>query len=209
MGKISFNQIDKIIEKNVKDSGYVYSYEINETESVNIEIKRTLNADEQVSFVESVVSALFTNGKYMPSLYSLVFGKALFAYYTNIKTDDIKNDRLIGLIYNTDIIKVIKDNINTTQYLDIIEAIDKQVDYTINFIMYTQKTRLDEAIDNINIEQENITRQMNSITDTFKKFSDGLDEYGKEQLAQDIHKISAMDERKVIENIIDVQNKTE
>ena len=29
----------------------------------------------------------------------------------------------------------------------------------------------------------------------------------KEQLAQDIHKISAMDERKVIENIIDVQNK--
>ena len=58
--------------------------------SVNIEIKRTLNADEQVSFVESVVSALFTNGKYMPSLYSLVFGKALFAYYTNIKTDDIK-----------------------------------------------------------------------------------------------------------------------
>ena len=91
----------------------------------------------------------------------------------------LKNDRLIGLIYNTDIIKVIKDNINTTQYLDIIEAIDKQVDYTINFIMYTQKTRLDEAIDNINIEQENITRQMNSITDTFKKFSDGLDEYGK------------------------------
>ena len=209
MGKISFNQIDKIIEKNVKDSVYVYSYDINENESVNIEIKRTLTADEQVSFVESVVAALFTNGKYSPSIYGLIFGKALFAYYTNIKTDEIKNDRLIGLIYNTDIIKVVKDNINTTQYLDMIEAIDKQIDYTINFIMYTQKTRLDEAIDNINIEQENITRQMNSITDTFKKFSDGLDEYGKEQLAQDIHKISAMDERKVIENIIDVQNKTE
>jgi len=209
MGKISFNQIDKIIEKNVKDSVYVYSYDINENESVNIEIKKTLSADEQVSFVESVVSALFTNGKHMPSLYSLVFGKALFAYYTNIKTDDIKNDRLMGLIYNTDIIKVIKDNINTTQYLDIVEAIDKQAEYTINFVMYTQKTRLDEAIDNINIEQENITRQMNSITETFKKFSDGLDEYGKEQLTQDIHKISAMDERKVVESIIDVQNKTE
>lgn len=208
--KISINQIDKIIaaqsDKYPKNNKTVISYDVRNGETVDIEVTPLLSLDDMDGFVEGVTEGIFDNDTYKPALYEIVYSQAILCFYTNLKTD-MTNDKLIQIVYNTDIVDMVIDKINVMQLADINDALEKAIEFKKQSILSEQRKLLSETNMTMQIEQNEVISKMDSVINLFKNISSGLDDYGKKQLAEDINKIANTDEKVIVDNILDFQEK--
>lgn len=187
--KISISAFEKIMKetytatKNVKWNG------------VEITIKNTLSFKEVLSFVDSVTKSCFTtdNGSYLPEVKEFVIKCCILEMYANFAMP-INVERKYDLVYCTDAVNVVMENINRVQLDEIIEAINDKID---------------------NIAQANIeavNKQMNELYSAFDNLQEQMTGIfagiGTDEISKLIGAISGdkFDEDKLIQAYIDKKN---
>lgn len=205
MAKVSFRQIDDIIKKTRKDDE-VFKFDAGE-DRIEIVMNSDLSIDDTIAFADSVADALFVNGEYKPALRPFVFFKALLAYFTNIKTEGLSNERLAGLYYG--IGRQIERRIDDDIMVMLDEAVERKVKFMLDCALSVEHRRLNDAIESLNAEKDMIYDQMNRLIDVFGRLADSTEGLDKEALMADIKAIAGKSETEIANAVLDRQEAKE
>lgn len=187
--KISITTFEKIMKENYTPTKTV------EWNGVEITIKPTLSFKEVLSFVDNVTKSCFTTdgGTYIPEVKEFVIKCCILEMYANFAMPT-NVERKYDLVYCTDAVNVVMDNINRIQLGEIIDAINDKID------------NLAQA----NIEAVN--RQMNELYSAFDNLQEQLAGIfagiGTDEISKLIGAISGdkFDETKLVQAYIDQKN---
>ena len=99
----------------------------------NVAIKRFISFTDMLSFVDGVVSGCFakSDNRYLPEVRDLFFRCSLVEFYTNIVLPESVEEKN-QIVYGTDIIDLILQNIDRGQFRAIMDGIEKRVTYLVN-----------------------------------------------------------------------------
>ena len=129
-----------------------------------VNIKSLLTVDEYMSFISNVVECCFDDdGEYIAHAKSLAIGVELIDKYTDlwISDKDLTLEDKSLIIYNTDIIELIKDSVNKFQYTELMSSINSQIEYRIKTSISANENKLNAIVN----EFENIFNQTKSVID--------------------------------------------
>ena len=129
-----------------------------------VNIKSLLTVDEYMSFISNVVECCFDDdGEYIAHAKSLAIGVELIDKYTDlwISDKDLTLEDKSLIIYNTDIIELIKDSVNKFQYTELMSSVNSQIEYRIKTSISANENKLNAIIN----EFENIFNQTKSVID--------------------------------------------
>lgn len=168
-----------------------------------INIKSQLTVDEYMSFISNVVECCFDDdGEYIAHAKSLAIGVELIDKYTDlwISDKDLTLEDKSLIIYNTDIIELIKDSVNKFQYTELMNAVNSQIEYRIKSSISANENKLNAIIS----EFENIFNQIKSVVN-------GMSADDISILFKNLKTIENMTEDDVVNSLIKVyeSNKTE
>lgn len=168
-----------------------------------INIKSQLTVDEYMSFISNVVECCFDDdGEYIAHAKSLAIGVELIDKYTDlwISDKDLTLEDKSLIIYNTDIIELIKDSVNRFQYTELMSAINSQIEYRIKSSISANENKLNAIIS----EFENIFNQIKNVVN-------GMSADDISNLFKNLKTIENMTEDDVVNSLIKVYegNKTE
>lgn len=168
-----------------------------------INIKSQLTVDEYMSFISNVVECCFNDdGEYIAHAKSLAIGVELIDKYTDlwISDKDLTLEDKSLIIYNTDIIELIKDSVNKFQYTELMNAVNSQIEYRIKSSISANENKLNAIIS----EFENIFNQIKSVVN-------GMSADDISILFKNLKTIENMTEDDVVNSLIKVYegNKTE
>lgn len=175
--QVSFTKVDKYIKEFATNLFEYNPLELNYpkefTEMINemdIQIRHSLPLFDMGGFVEDVVNGVFVDvenedgvaeTKYAPYYKDIYIGKNILKYYTNIKEID-SVDRLEKLVFGDGfgIIDIVKDNINLSQFDEILKAIDDLIDFRKRELLNNKKSGLDNLVDSLNSILKNIDKKI-------------------------------------------------
>lgn len=168
-----------------------------------INIKSQLTVDEYMSFISNVVECCFDDdGEYIAHAKSLAIGVELIDKYTDlwISDEDLTLEDKSLIIYNTDIIELIKDSVNKFQYTELMNAVNSQIEYRIKSSISANENKLNAIIS----EFENIFNQIKNVVN-------GMSADDISILFKNLKTIENMTEDDVVNSLIKVYegNKTE
>lgn len=149
---LSFTKFDKILKAEQHDIVTPIKYEIDD-EVVEIHVKKYIDFNSMMSFVDGVVGAVFFDSDdgethYVPAI--LEYAKTLnyIEYFTNLKTE-MGSERVFKLMYNTTIHTDILNNISQSQRQHLEVAIDEAVKYRRDVLISGEKAKLADATNKI------------------------------------------------------------
>lgn len=127
--RISVNAIERMIKQ--ED---VEMYKQTQFHGETMFIKRSLSLDEALAFISGIADSVFMDdGTYVPEAKEFTMRCAILEMYANFRLpENVKNKYDIvysDIIY--DAIDLIMSNINTEQFDDMCEAIDKRISYNL------------------------------------------------------------------------------
>lgn len=127
----------------------------------NVAIKRFISFTDMLSFVDGVVSGCFakSDNRYLPEVRDLFFRCSLVEFYTNIVLPESVEEKN-QIVYGTDIIDLILQNIDRGQFRAIMDGIEKRVTYLVN----TDMKRIE---DDAELIVKQITEQFEMLNDVF------------------------------------------
>lgn len=188
--KISISTMDKII----KDT-----YEANKTivwHGQELVIKHSLSFHEMLKFVDSVVKSCFLQdtGDFTPEIKEFAIRSNLVDMYTNVSLPD-PLEHQYQLLYQTDIIDTITENIDEEQYFGMIRAINDKLDHLAKARIEMLQKKFDEAVTAVN----GIVESMSGLVDgleagDLKKFVDAINEKGFVDEEKIVHLITDKNE---------------
>lgn len=186
--EIPINRTDKIVALQVKQP-FTVTYELENDEIVSIECKPRITVTEQIAFCNSVVTNLFDDDVYYPTLKQLVINQNFLAYFTNVKLPKDSSE----LCLNTDIIeRIVEDErFNIVQYFNLLDCIDEAIEFKKQQIL--NKNPLADLIENIN-----------GIITKFGKSFDGIDI--KDAIGK-LGSIGSINEKNLVDAFINVKEK--
>ena len=99
----------------------------------DVAVKRFLSFTEMMKFVKGVVDGCFATdgGSYIPEVRDMYFRCSIVEFYTNIKLPDPIEEKN-QIVYGTNIIDLILQNIDMGQFRAIMDSIEKKVDYLVD-----------------------------------------------------------------------------
>lgn len=151
---------------------------LSENSDVEIIVQHTISVEEMAAFVDTVVSQAFKGDTYIPVNEQVAYDRAILAYYTNLPYD-CNNEIYSHIVYETDILNRIKNEISSYQLNDIRMMIAKEIDFKNKTILSHHKVRLDETIERINREQDevllNCQNLIKTISDAFGSMDFDID----------------------------------
>lgn len=196
------SKIQKLIlsqlSKNEQENKIIYNFNISNGESIAVEIKKLLTADEMDNMVVAIVNSLFDSNVYHASIKDLIISKAIVLYYTNIK-DNISNEDLINIIYNTTIIDTIISKINIKQFNVLQSAIDDLIEYRKADINSAQVKRLNE-----------ITTSLDLYLNIIKTVTEQYENIDIKDLIDSVKSMTKISDESLVNNILshrDAKNK--
>lgn len=151
---------------------------LSENSDVEIIVQHTISVEEMAAFVDTVVSQAFKGDTYISVNEQVAYDRAILAYYTNLPYD-CNNEIYSYIVYETDILNRIKNEISSYQLNDIKMMIAKEIDFKNKTILSHHKVRLDETIERINREQDevllNCQNLIKTISDAFGSMDFDID----------------------------------
>jgi hypothetical protein len=98
------------------------------------EIKYWINYTEFVNLVASVYYSVIDeeDNTYNPEAKDLALYTVLIKYFTDINCDELSADEVAEVIYNTYVIRAIKEYIDKGLYSAIISTIDSKIDFAVS-----------------------------------------------------------------------------
>lgn len=118
----------------------------------NVKItQKTLPLSIMTGFVEAVVDSCVdeTTGEYLPQSYDLAIKLNTVLYYSDCSLPE-KLDEQYRILLESDLYDFITDNINKTQYREMLRAIDRKIKFKLDCISYSLTTPAKQIIDKIN-----------------------------------------------------------
>lgn len=157
MNKINVNDLKEAVI-NAKDTPDYSNYVTIDWYGVEVEVRRTINFENAMRFVDGVVSITYDNqtGSYTPELKDLGIRKSVIDLYTNVELPtDIEECHEV--LYETNLFESVLNLINGRQFNMLVASIDEK----LNYITQT----------NIDI----INRKVNELTSVFESFMKNFD----------------------------------
>lgn len=130
-----------------------------------IKIKPILSLREMAYMVDRVVDVCFDkeSGAYIPEIKEYAIRVLAIELYSNVALPDDKEEKYEA-VYNEGLFEEVEEHINTAQYLDILNAIDKKIDLLVETNINTLTIQINELISKfteiekgLGIMYENIT----------------------------------------------------
>ena len=131
---------------------------------VNINIKKRILPKDSLRFGLFVLNNVFEGGVYAPELKPFILDCATVQFYTDIELPlgEERYDDVSRFIYDTDVVKKVRDFIDAQYYDDLVKSVDEHIDH-INRTAYAA-SRYGEVYD--------------AVLGLVDKLSDYLDKYG-------------------------------
>lgn len=131
-----------------------------------VSIKRFIPLAAMMRLVDGVVSGCFaeSDNSYIPEVRDFFFRCYIVDFYTNIVLPENTEEKN-QIVYGTDIVDVVLQNIDNGQLRAILDSIDKKINYIVN----TDMKRIE---DNASRLLEQLRVQFNQIADIFSGISD-------------------------------------
>ena len=145
-------------------------------------VHRFISLETMVKFVNEVVEGCFDDesGKYLPEIRDLITKHSLLHYYAevNIPTDF---NHFYEIVYKTDLLDIVRKNIDRAQYEDILNAIDAKIDERIYTNEQKFNSAMEGAISTINSMAEQLESVLKDVTpedvrSIISAVSEGVDE---------------------------------
>ena len=171
-------------------------------EPVKVEVKTTIPAEQMQELVLGVVRTQFGENEetgellYLPELRELALAANVLHYYTNLK-DDVGNDRLVEMLYNTGIYSKIVEAISFEQYSAIKEAADARVEWIKAQTVAGHTAEVRKMLEKLDAA----TEALSAMTSEFANVDEGTMSAAIERLAniptQDLVKVVSKDGKRV------------
>ena len=174
--KISINAFEKVMKEMYTEDSVVIDWR-----GIEVKVKRTLGANEVVSFTTGVVNSCFGSDlSYNPEAKEIAFKTNILTKYANF-TMPADIELQYKLLYCTDAVHAVMEHINMEQLDEIRNAISERIQYRIRANVETvnrQVTDLFAAIDNM---QHQLSTMFSGISDgditkLTEALSGGIDE---------------------------------
>lgn len=175
MKRIGTKELKNLMHNNQAKNTHI---KLSENSDVEIIVQHTISVEEMAAFVDTVVSQAFKGDTYISVNEQIAYDRAILAYYTNLPYD-CNNEIYSYIVYETDILNRIKNEISSYQLNDIMMMIAKEIDLKNKTILSHHKARLDETIERINREQDevllNCQNLIKTISDAFGSMDFDID----------------------------------
>ena len=198
MAKITMAKLDEVI-KHFHNQGTDVTFQTF-GEPVKVEVKTTIPAEQMQELVLGVVRTQFGENEetgellYLPELRELAAN--VLHYYTNLK-DDVGNDRLVEMLYNTGIYSKIVEAISFEQYSAIKEAADARVEWIKAQTVAGHTAEVRKMLEKL----DTATEALNAMTSEFANVDEGTMSAAIERLAniptQDLVKVVSTDGKRI------------
>lgn len=144
--KVSISQVDKIMKE------FYVPTKVVEWSGIDITVTKSLALADMLQFCNDVVKTCTNpeNGGYMPELKDFAIRMNVVEMYSNVKLPDNLEHKYYILI-NSGLVETILENINSSQYFELIESIDAKM-----------KAIVDANVDAVN-------NQLNEIAKAFEQ----------------------------------------
>lgn len=149
--KISVSALDKVVKET-----YTPFVEI-DWNGNRLIVKRTLSLRDMVLFVDSVVKSCFSadTHDFIPEAKDFAVRSNIVDHYTNVTMP--KNlDHMYNLLYQTDLARVVLDNIDEWQFREMISAINNKIRHISSSDTARIVEQMNQAVAVVNDIAENI-----------------------------------------------------
>lgn len=171
--KVSINSLDKAIKEN-------FTNQVNaEWRGLEVSIKHNLSFTEVLEFVNDVVMSCFQDdGNFIPEVMDFAIKSNILSKYTNFSLPD-KLEHRYEIIYNSDVVDFVCQNINMQQLREITASIDRKISYLCNTnVMNIQKQMMELVSAFENMQQKTADMFANFTPDDLTKIMGALNEDG-------------------------------
>lgn len=136
-----------------------------------INVKRSLDIEEAMSFVEGIVMPCVNvdNGRYSPELFDLMVRIGTLVYYAGFDVPDSGEKELsdaYNVLYCTDIFDKVIAVINEDQFQALIHGARETIDHAKNMIVSSQASRLNELLEQMNIMMNDGAAAIEELSDS-------------------------------------------
>lgn len=180
----------------MKDIVKVCSYkkDVNKDEVTEINVVvENISIKRKLSFINFVVNNVVTENQYNLVLKNIIINIGLIKYFSDADIGDILSsedfiDEFEEFEENTDLIAVLKTEINLTEFLDMLDCINKQIEYKTG------------------IHENEIT---NAISSLLNKLEQKLDTIDLDNIVQIGNVLSSVSDELTMDKLVDAYSKTD
>lgn len=184
MARISVTKFEKALDKN-----NTTTIPLNGVEDTFIEIKKTISLQSMVEFVEvAALSCIDTEtGEYIPQVLDFAIKREVLTRYANF-TMPQKAEKQYELIYGTDVVPAVVNNINQVQFQEIVTSIHRKVQFLLDSITSAATVGVNQLVARLdNMAEEN------------KAIFDAVNGEDVAKMIENFDKVANMNEAQIVE----------
>ena len=170
-----------------------YKKDVNKDEMTNVTIvTENISTKRKMSFIQFVVDNILDDGNYNLVLKDIIIDVGLIRYFSDVDISDILSaedfiDEFEKFRDNTDLIDVIKSEMDNNELANILNCINKQIEYktgihddTITTALSNLIKTIDRKIGNIDLDITNLNKILSIMPEEFtmdnlvKAYSDNI-----------------------------------
>ncbi len=157
--RVSINKLEKYVDDCKME---LVPIELGE---LKFDIKPRLKLVEVMEFVSGVVSSCLSeeNSDYIPEAKDFSIRVNAFEYYTNLSLPE-NIDKKYDFVYGSDIFDIILENIDMSQFNEIMKSIDEHIRYTVGMRISDVHKEVNEmytVLENLQAQFENVFQGIN------------------------------------------------
>lgn len=165
MKKLSVNDFERVCKANSNGNVNEVSFEVGNSKSVTINVKKVLSFKDRIQFVSEVVNNCFNdNGDFIPAIKNIAFKIAVLRYFTNFKLPQKNPSLTYNLLIHSEIYSHLISRISTNEIKELWSDINEAVEYRKDNAIATQKTELVK-----------IAKVMTAMTEQYTNMFEGVD----------------------------------
>jgi len=194
--KVSINKLDALLAtEKAKYEGSKFTYDI-DGEAVDILVKQSISLAEMQAFVDNVAENVFMEDEdtgevtYAPALYETAFALNFVVYFTNLKVE-MGAERVIDLLYATNILPKMMRSVNEEQLRDMQIAINSAIEFRKQTILSGERIKLNYLIE-----------QMDKLMPMLEQNAGLLAGMSQEDLTKAVQTMGNMDEGKLAKAVL-------
>lgn len=154
--------------------------------TVDFEYTTELTAQQKVNFVNNVLEVIFSNDYCYSIIKDEIIDVMLVDTFTNIlKTDedfDYKLNAIDDFLNNTNVVNIIRENINPHLYEELVNAIDENISYKTGIDRNGISTALSSLLKTI--EETVSAFDVDELTNALKEFGGLTDNLSEEKIME-------------------------
>ena len=154
--------------------------------TVDFEYMTELTAQQKINFVNNVLEVIFSNDYCYSIIKNEVIDIMLVDTFTNIlKTDeefDYKLNAIDEFLDNTNVVDIIRENINPRLYEELVDAIDENISYKTGIDRNGISTALSSLLKTV--EKKVSDFNIESLNDALKELGDITNGFSEEKIME-------------------------